>query len=353
MKGQLPPLGSEVVQTDWTWEGYKQVSVVDTDAPSLKYVVAHLKDRYGACDAASSLNALGISLRWAFDAGNGSIIEGQGQPALIDAGRRAASTTTFDTGNTENADITKTVVAAGECQAWIKISNSLLTPTNIRVSFPAPPSPVPGIARITGLVCSGPETIAVTNRGTSLLSLAGFSLRTRSGAYLGLFGLLAPGESITFSGGPGASILGWLNTSSEVFADADPGDYARLVWNGFEVSRMFCDKTASNPATFPPLPPDPEGEIVLDVTVQFGAQANKLMDTGWNLVTAGRGGSIASALSGNEGKVSAIYTWDPVGSRWKLFVPGGPAYLSAFDQFEPGRAYWVQVKQPFTMYVPR
>ena len=239
MTGQLPPLGSEVVQTNWTWGGFKQVSIVDTDAPSMKYVVAHVTDRYGACDATPPFNVLGVSLKWEIDAGNGSIVEAQGQPVTVDAGRRAARTTTFDTADTANEAITKTVVAAGECQAWIKLTNSLLTPTNVRVTFPAP------------------------------------------------------------------------------------------------------------------LPVDEEGEIVLDVTVQFGAQANRLLEPGWNLVTAGRSGSILSAMSGNEAKVSAIYTWDPVGSDWKLFVPGGPAFLSAFDQFEAGRAYWVQVKAPFTLYVPR
>jgi len=239
MTGQLPPLGSEVVQTNWTWGGFKQVTIVDTDAPSVKYVVAHVTDRYGVCDAIPPFNVRGVSLKWEIDAGNGSIIEGQGQPAPVDAGRRSAHTTTFDTADTANEAIVKTVVAAGECQAWIKLTNSLLTPTNVRVTFPAP------------------------------------------------------------------------------------------------------------------LPLDEEGEIVLDVTVDFGAQVNKLLEAGWNLVTAGRSGSIRSAMSGNEAKVSAIYTWDPVASNWKLFVPGGPAFLSAFDQFEAGRAYWVQVKQPFTLYVPR
>lgn len=359
-KGHFPPARSNVAQTDWTWAGYKQLTVVDTDAPTVKYVVAHLKDRDGFCDAKSYHNLLGIPLLWEIDAGEGAIIGQEGMPSSVNQGRRTANTTTFDIvddlANPLNEDISRTPVAADECQSWIKVSNSLLTATNVRVTFPAPPSPPPGEIRITGLTCTGGEKVTITNLGPNLVSLAGFSLRSLPPdpldpeEYLGIYGLLEPGESRSFSAGPNAPVMDWQYVDDEVFTG--PSDWARLVWNGFEMSRMYCDGRVHTPDIPETLPLDGEGEIVVDITVNFGAQANRAMEPGWNLVTAGREGSITAALAGNDAKVAAIYTWDPIASRWKLYTPSGPAFLNSFDRFEAGRAYWVQVKQPFTLYVP-
>ncbi len=360
--GTLPPARSNVAQTDWTWAGYKELTVVDTDSPAIKYVVAHLKDRDGYCDAKSFHNALGIPLQWEIDAGDGVIIGVEGMPSSVSGNKRAASTTTFDIvddlGRPLNEEIAKAPVAADECQAWIKVSNSVLTATNVRVSFPPPPSPPPGEIRVTGLTCEGGEEVTITNKGSNLVSLAGFSLRSRPEnyldpeQYLGIYGFLEPGESRTFPAGPNATVMDWQYTNDQVFVDGDPDDWARLVWNGFEMSRMYCDGRQVDPPIPDTLPLDGEGEIVVDITVQFGAQKNKLLETGWSLVTAGRNGTIRAALAGNDEKVAAIYTWNAITGRWELFTPGGPGFLNTFDSFRAGGAYWVQVKQPFTLYVP-
>lgn len=360
--GPLPPAVSNVVQTDWTWAGFKELTIVDTDSPMIKYVVAHLKDRDGYCDAKSFHNLLGIPLQWEIDAGDGFILDVEGAPSWISTAKRAATTTTFDTvddfGRPLNEGITRSPVDADECQAWIRVSNSLLTATNVRVSFPPPPSPPPGEVRVTGLVCSGGEEVTITNKGSNLVSLAGFSLRSRPEdylepeQYLGLYGFLKPGESRTFPAGPNATAMDWQYTNDEVFVDGDPNDWARLIWNGFEMSRMYCDGRVVNPPIPDTLPLDGEGETVIDITVNFGAQTNKLLESGWNLVSTGRHGTIRAALAGNEDKVVAIYTWNSIAGRWDLFAPGGPGFLNTFDSFRAGGAYWVQVKQPFTLYVP-
>jgi hypothetical protein len=146
-----------------------------------------------------------------------------------------------------------------------------MQPTNVVVTFPALPAPVPGNVRVTGLTCTGTETITVTNEGSNLVSLAGFSLMSPPKnfapfEYFGLMGHLEPGQSLSFLGGPGADAGGWLFSGSEIF---DFGtDYVSLIWDGFEIDRVYCDgrEPIRNviPASFPP---DPEGEIVIDITI--------------------------------------------------------------------------------------
>ncbi|MEO9254710.1 MAG: hypothetical protein ABI305_04170, partial [Tepidiformaceae bacterium] len=270
--GKFAPIASNTSPTEWTWAGYKSVSIINTDSPAVKYVVAHLRDRDGYCDAAAFNNVLGESVRFEVDAGGGIILEAEGQPSTLSSNRRFATATTFDTvddlGNPVNVGITQTVVDTDECQAWIKVSNSLLQPVNVIVTFPAPPAPIPGNLRITGLVCTGTELVTVTNEGTNPLSLEGFAIRSLPTSpflqeeHLGLSGQLAPGQSATFQGGPGAPLNGWLRTSDTVFNSSN--DYARLVWNGFELNRAYCDGKFSVAPTPNPLPLDGEGETVID-----------------------------------------------------------------------------------------
>jgi hypothetical protein len=358
--GKFPPIASNTAPTEWTWAGYKSVTIVNTDSPSVKYIVAHLRDRDGYCDAAAFNNVLGESVRFEVDAGGGVILEAQGQPSTISTNRRFATATTFDTvddlGNPVNVGITQTIVDADECQAWIKVSNSLLEPVNVIVTFPAPPAPIPGDLRITGLVCTGTELVTVTNKGTNPLSLEGFAIRSLPGSliaqeeHLGLSGFLAPGQSATFRGGPGAGANGWLRTGDTVFGG--PGDYARLVWNGFEINRAYCDGHFTTAPTPNPLPLDGEGETVIDVVVPFGQEKQVALTQGWNLVGAGSTPTdIAKALTGHEQDVDAIYAFDPATGGWKRYFTSGPSFLNSMTTLDAGQAYWVAVKRPFTLTV--
>lgn len=356
---KFPPIVSNVVQTEWTWFGYKSVTVVNTENPQIKYVVAHLRDRDGFCDAFDFNNVLGVPVRFEIDAGGGTIIEAADRPYTISANRRFAVATTFDIRNDlnqpMNTDIAKTSVSDDECQAWIKVSNSLLQPSNVTVTFPAPPSPVPGNVRVTGLTCTGAETITVTNQGTNPISLAGFSFLSPPQAfapfeYFGLDGHLAPGQSLTFPGGPAAPKLGWLFSGDKVFANPG-GDYVSLVWDGFEIDRVFCDGRPAIhnviPASFPL---DPEGEIIIETIIPFGTEKAVELVSGWNLLTAGSTDTvIADAIAGKETSVNGIYLWDEVKDQWGRYIPGAPGSVNNISKFEKGKIYWVQVNQPFTL----
>jgi hypothetical protein len=354
------PVNSNTQETIWRWAGYKQVTVVNTDSPQIKYVVVHLRDRDGFCDGVDFNNVLGNLVRFEIDAGGGKIIEAQDQPSTISGNKRFASATTFDTidnlGNFVNLSISQPVIAPDECQAWIKVTNSLLQPMNVIVTIPAPPAQIPGDIRVTGLQCIGTETITVTNKGTNDVNLAGYSLQSPGSTvgrieHLDLFGLLRPGQSATFHGGPGATSEGWLNANNLIFGG--PSDGAALVWNGFALSAAVCDGTFINPPLPGSLPGEGEGEIVLDIVVPFGAETATPLVEGWNLVTAGQATTlIAGAIAGHEDDVLSIYAWDPTLEIWRRYIPDAPSTTQTIDTFGNGYIYWVQVKRGFTLTLP-
>lgn len=356
-RGLLPPIASNRVSTEFSWQGYKQVSVLDTADPGIKYVVAHLRDRDGFCNAIGLHNVLGNVVKFDIDAGGGIIIDAEGEPSFIEIDRRSATGVTFDTlddlGNPMNVEIGQPVLQEDECQAWVKISNSLLTATNVLVTFPAPPVPLPGDVRITNLVCGPSGSVTVTNQSDHAVSLAGLGIRSARGGdppeeHLGLWGVLGAGESATF---PANEDVPWLDASPVIFAGGS--DYARLVWNEFEISARTCDGVIVDPPFEPAFPLDTEGEIVLDVTVRFGEQSSTALQSGWNLVTATGTANIASALSGNAGNVRSIYLWDAASGTWERYVPGAPSFVNTLQTFEEGQVYWVEVKQPFTLRMTR
>ncbi|MGE5597490.1 MAG: hypothetical protein ACM3S1_15800 [Hyphomicrobiales bacterium] len=357
-KGKWPPVASNEVATTFTWQGYKRLSVVDTADPGIKYLVVHLKDRDGFCDADSLHNVLGNTVRFEIDSGGGIILDAQDRPATVRADKRAATATTFDTtddaGDPMNDTLVRPTLADDECQAWIRISNSLLSATNVLVTIPAPPVPIPGDVDITNLVCDRTSGfVTVTNNGSNPVSLAGFGVRIPSNTFppeehLGLEGYLEPGQSATFS--LNSDLAPWITTKSPTF---DPIDGARLVWNDFEVSAMTCDGEQSNPPLPATLPLDTEGEIVLDMTIPFGEQTSQPLVEGWNLVTAPASAAVNNVLGQDADKVASIYRWDAASKSWQRFIAGAPQYLNSLQSFEAGEVYWVEVKQPFTLRMTR
>ncbi len=365
--GKYPPIASNTGTTEWTWDGYKAVTIEPGETPQYKYVVAHLRDRDGFCDAAAFNNTLGIQVEFNLDAGGGVIIDAQGQPSTISLNRRSAIVTTFDTqddlGNPINTAIAKPVFDTtnpDECQAWIKVSDSLLEPSNVIVTIAAPPAPVPGDIQITGLSCNPfNESVTVTNKGTNTVSLAGFAIRSLPHSpiaqeeHLGLIGLLAPAQSATFLGGPAAPENGWIRSGGLVF-DQGNSDYARLVWNGFELDRMYCNGNFVQQQVADPLPPDGEGVTVLDAVIPFGQEREVPLVAGWNIIPAGSADTdLAGALAGHEDDVAAVYGWDAENADWLAYIPGAGSVANTLDTLKAGEAYWVLVKQPFTLIVKR
>lgn len=134
-------LSSNEVTVDWTWGGHKYVTVEDDPGGTdlFKYVVLHLADRDGFCGSSPSLHpVLGEPVRFVID-GNpagGIPIDDAAQLGSITNGGYQADVVTFDTDDAANAAITVDdfIAVDGECQAWVKLSNSLLGIINIKVT---------------------------------------------------------------------------------------------------------------------------------------------------------------------------------------------------------------------------
>ncbi|WP_322796438.1 hypothetical protein, partial [Tepidiforma sp.] len=361
-RGKHPAIASNTAETTWRWAGYKRVTVVNGESAQVKYVVAHLKDRDGYCDAANYNNTLGIPIAFEIDAGEGIILEAADQPSSINGTRRFATSTTFDTldplGNPINTAIARPTLDDDECQAWIKITNSLIKPTNVMVTFPALPAQLPGDLTISAFSCTGQESITVTNRGATTVNLAGFGLES-PGAFTGLAehldlsGILRPGESATFFGGPGATARGWIGDSGDKVLG--PGDSVSLTWDDYRIATASCSTGQVVEHSLPPvLPPDPEGAIVLDIVIPFGEEIEVPLSAGWNLVPGGQGKvAIASALAGNEDRVTVIYAWDAANQEWLRYIPGAPANVNTLAELGGGLPVWIHVKEPFTLTLPR
>jgi hypothetical protein len=330
----------------------------------VKYVVAHLHDRDGFCDAANFNNTLGVPVRFEIDAGGGVIIDAADRPFTINGTRRFATATTFDTRsltdqplNTHIAQPPLNPDSPDECQAWIKVSNSLLIPTNVMVTFPAPPSPIPGDIRITSIQCTGQETITVQNFGTNEVNLGGFGLESigsdvGNAEQMDLIGILQPGESKTFFGGPGAATNNWLGAANEVLVGDD--DFISLTWEDYAISTVFCDGERIDNSPLVTFPLDGEGEIKIDVVIPFGEEIEVPLVAGWNLIPTGEGSvELDTAFGAFQSKVTAVYIWDPVLEEWTHWIAGAPAGVNTITEINGNMFMWVLAKEPFTLTLPR
>ncbi|MFN0148165.1 MAG: hypothetical protein ACKVT1_16795 [Dehalococcoidia bacterium] len=172
-RGKHFPVASNSVTANWTWGGYKDVTVEAGEDPQFKYVVFHGMDRDGFCNvpfaavgqvslhpvlSAGTIGAgaaatdawTGITaypaetVDFLIDSGEGIILNGAFNGTLNTGGNRqfATGVKTFSTGVNDPATTgikefpLSALAAAGatdECQAWIRVSNSLLGILNVLV----------------------------------------------------------------------------------------------------------------------------------------------------------------------------------------------------------------------------
>ncbi len=153
-RGKHYPLLSNVATVNWTWGGYKDVTIEDGETEQYKYVVFHAMDRDGFCYAApaGSVQLHPVYTPHSNDEFNGNPSETV--DFMIDSGEGIILTTSD--GASSSSQYTKqfaegvwtystyandpavtglkefplsSLAATGatdECQAWIKVSNSLL-----------------------------------------------------------------------------------------------------------------------------------------------------------------------------------------------------------------------------------
>ena len=162
-RGKHFPVASNSVTVNWTWGGFKDVRILPGEDPQISYVVFSALDRDGFCsvpsgsvslhpvltsaDAASPVGgnaALGNEVEmvdFLIDSDQGGIIlTTSGGTSPISVTKEFASgVPTFSTAaNTTirefpNSPLNPGGAAGDECQAWVRISNSLLAVTNVLV----------------------------------------------------------------------------------------------------------------------------------------------------------------------------------------------------------------------------
>ena len=141
---------SNSVSVDWTWGGYKEVTIEDGETDQFKYIVFRALDRDGFCSQVlpNSVSLHPVLSAWdamytvgandpveyvdfLIDAGEGIIVSTSGG-SINDGKQFATGVPTFSTKlNTTIKEFTPLNGAADECQAWIRVSNSLLGILNV------------------------------------------------------------------------------------------------------------------------------------------------------------------------------------------------------------------------------
>jgi hypothetical protein len=145
-KRKHEPLDSNDVTITWKWGGIKEVTVEPGENAQFNYVVLHVTDRDGFCDDSTSLHpVLGERVDFLIDSTGGIIVPNQNGDPAADLSpswawwnAKEAWVATFDSAahNTiANGGITIAhTIAAGECQAWIHVSSSLLDEVDVLVT---------------------------------------------------------------------------------------------------------------------------------------------------------------------------------------------------------------------------
>jgi hypothetical protein len=151
--GKHPTVASNIATVDWTWGGYKDVRIYDDPAGNnqFKFVVFHALDRDGFCDPSLVPGAVSLhpvlsgaandefngnpaeTVDFLIDAGEGIIVAtGTGGEINLQGNRQfAVGVNTFLAGTAGGPqEFPFSPLAGGdqttECQAWVKVSNSLL-----------------------------------------------------------------------------------------------------------------------------------------------------------------------------------------------------------------------------------
>jgi hypothetical protein len=143
-RGKHFPVSTNTVTVNWTWGGYKEVTVEDGETEQFKYIVIHILDRDGACQPTVATSPAGrVSLHpvlnedieWLIDSDEGGRFVDAAKKGSIAVTNEDADTLTYTTALTETALGHKKFPvlhdSAVECQSWVKVSNSLLGRTNV------------------------------------------------------------------------------------------------------------------------------------------------------------------------------------------------------------------------------
>ncbi|MCA9820960.1 MAG: hypothetical protein KC470_00030, partial [Dehalococcoidia bacterium] len=138
-RGKHFPVSTNTATVNWTWGGYKEVTVEDGETQQFKYIVLHALDRDGFCQNENangriSLHpVLGEQVDWLIDSDEGGRFIDAAHLGTIAVTNQNATTYTYSTAETAHGHKTFPPIndQTVECQTWVKLSNSLLGRTNV------------------------------------------------------------------------------------------------------------------------------------------------------------------------------------------------------------------------------
>ena len=138
-RGKHFPVSTNTATVNWTWGGYKEVTVEDGETQQFKYIVLHALDRDGFCQNENangriSLHpVLGEQVDWLIDSDEGGRFIDAAHLGTIAVTNQSATTYTYSTAETAHGHKTFPPIndQTVECQTWVKLSNSLLGRTNV------------------------------------------------------------------------------------------------------------------------------------------------------------------------------------------------------------------------------
>ena len=326
----------------------------------VKYVVAHLVDRDGFCDAASFNNVLGVSVRFEIDAGGGTIIEAADRPVTSQEQALRHRHDVRYAGRQGNRSTPPS--RRRPCRRRVPgVDQGVQQPPRAdqrdRHASPRQPAPVPGDIRLTGaLLRREAETVTVTNKGATPVNLAGFALRSLPNAiagqeeHLGLIGSSPPGRArhsmaararfdrlapdrarrvpaqpATTSGSSGTASKSPARPATGVTLQRVAAEPAARGWRGRNRGRHRH-----------PLRPGEAGRRSTRAGTSSARPRTRR--------TSPRPSAATKATS------CAIYGWNAATGLWlALPSPGAPLPQHDGPSLQAGQAYWVQVKRPFTL----
>jgi hypothetical protein len=138
--GKHFPVSSNAATVNWTWGGYKEITVEPGETQQFKYIVLHGLDRDGFCqDEVASTGRvslhpiLGEYVDWLIDSDEGGRFVDSQHPVTMAVTNEGATTAMYSTGETAHGHKVFDPIngATVECQTWVKLSNSLLGRTNV------------------------------------------------------------------------------------------------------------------------------------------------------------------------------------------------------------------------------
>jgi hypothetical protein len=139
-QGKHYPLLAGPVEITWVWGGEKGVQTVATGGGVFHYVIFSATDRDGFCNPSPSFHPVfGERVDFLIDSGDGTIIEGAaigGQVVHIPAGTHFLTVYAFDSDSPPAGVPAAVLNAVGddECIAYVRIVNTLMTPTNVLIT---------------------------------------------------------------------------------------------------------------------------------------------------------------------------------------------------------------------------